>query len=85
MTHKKRVSKVSRVVVMNKAPSAQEGAQEQPLTTRERLAYSMFNGADYLIKNIIGKYMFFFYTTTFAVNPLWLAIFQPALKILDVV
>ena len=44
---------------MNKAPSAQEGAQEQPLTTRERLAYSMFNGADYLIKNIIGKYMFF--------------------------
>ena len=45
----------------------------------------MFNGADYLIKNIIGKYMFFFYTTTLAVNPLWLAFFQPALKILDVI
>ena len=55
------------------------------LTTLERFAYSTFNGADYLIKNIIGKYMFFFYTTTLAVNPLWLAIFQPALKILDVI
>ena len=58
---------------------------EAPLTTRERLAYSLFNGADYLIKNIIGKYMFFFYTTTFAINPLWLALWQPVLKILDVV
>ena len=58
---------------------------EAPLSTRERLAYSLFNGADYLIKNIIGKYMFFFYTTTFAVNPLWLALWQPVLKILDVV
>jgi hypothetical protein len=43
-----------------------------PLCTRERLLYSTFNGADYLIKSIIGKYMFFFYTTTFAINPLWL-------------
>lgn len=59
--------------------------QTDPLSLHERLAYSFFNGADYLIKNIIGKYMFFFYTTTFAINPLWLAIFQPALKILDVV
>jgi len=55
-----------------------------PLSTRERLLYSTFNGADYLIKSIIGKYMFFFYTTTFAVNPLWLAFWQPALKLLDV-
>jgi hypothetical protein len=30
-----------------------------PLCTRERLLYSTFNGADYLIKSIIGKYMFF--------------------------
>ena len=52
---------------------------------RERLAYSTFNGADYLIKNVIGKYMFFFYTTTFALNPLWLAFWQPFMKILDVV
>ncbi len=58
---------------------------EAPLSTRERFAYSLFNGADYLIKNIIGKYMFFFYTTTFAINPLWLALWQPVLKILDVV
>ena len=62
-----------------------EKTTEAPLTLRERFAYSMFNGADYLIKNIIGKYMFFFYTTTLAVNPLWLAFFQPALKILDVI
>ena len=55
------------------------------ITTRERVLYSLFNGADYLIKNIIGKYMFFFYTTTFAINPLWLAVWQPALEILDVV
>ena len=47
--------------------------------------YSTFNGADYLIKSIVGKYLFFFYTTTFAVNPLWLAFWQPALKILDIV
>jgi len=57
----------------------------EPISTRERVLYSAFNGADYLIKNLIGKYMFFFYTTTFAVNPLWLAFWQPALKILDVV
>ncbi len=56
-----------------------------PLSTRERFLYSTFNGADYLIKSIIGKYMFLFYTTTFAINPLWLAFWQPALKILDVV
>ena len=30
---------------------------EPPLSVRERLAYSFFNGADYLLKNIIGKYM----------------------------
>ncbi len=60
-------------------------ATETPLTVGERVRYSLFNGADYLLKNIIGKYMFFFYTTTFAVNPLWLALWQPALKILDVV
>lgn len=59
--------------------------EEVPLSFRERVAYSLFNGADYLIKNVIGKYMFFFYTTTFAVNPLWLALWQPILKILDVV
>ncbi len=67
-----------------KGPSAKKLAEEQ-LTVRERVAYSLFNGADYLIKNIIGKYMFFFYTTTFAINPLWIAIGQPLVKILDVV
>jgi GPH family glycoside/pentoside/hexuronide:cation symporter len=55
------------------------------LTTRERLAYSAFNGADLLIKNIIGKYMFFFYTTSLGVPPLWIAIGQPLVKLLDVV
>ena len=55
------------------------------MSLKERLAYSTFNGADYLIKNVIGKYMFFFYTTTFALNPLWLAFWQPFMKILDVV
>jgi len=55
------------------------------MTIKERVAYSAFNGADYLVKNVIGKYMFFFYTTTFAVNPLWLAFWQPFMKILDVV
>jgi GPH family glycoside/pentoside/hexuronide:cation symporter len=60
-------------------------ATDKSLTTRERVLYSAFNGADYLIKNIIGKYMFFFYTTTFAINPLWLAFWQPALKIFDVI
>ena len=57
---------------------------EVPITVRERVFYSVFNGADYLIKNIIGKYMFFFYTTTFAINPLWIAIGQPLVKLLDV-
>ena len=71
---------------MNEArlPAAAEQA-EAPLTTRERICYSVFNGADYLIKNIIGKYMFFFYTTTFAIPPLWIAIGQPLVKLLDVV
>ena len=54
------------------------------LTTRERISYSVFNGADLLIKNLIGKYLFFFYTTTLGVNPLWIAIGQPLVKILDV-
>jgi GPH family glycoside/pentoside/hexuronide:cation symporter len=63
----------------------EDPSAETPLSVRERLAYSFFNGADYLLKNIIGKYMFFFYTTTFAINPLWLAFGQPLLKILDVV
>lgn len=62
-----------------------ESPDDDVITTKERLLYSLFNGADYLIKNIVGKYMFFFYTTTFAINPLWLAFWQPALKILDVV
>ncbi len=55
------------------------------ISTSERLAYSVFNGADYLIKNVIGKYMFFFYTTTLAIPPLWIAIGQPLVKLLDVV
>ena len=59
-------------------------ATEQPLTVTERVCYSLFNGADYLLKNIIGKYMFFFYTTSFAINPLWIAIGQPLVKLLDV-
>ena len=54
------------------------------LSTRERIAYSVFNGADLLIKNLIGKYLFFFYTTTLGVNPLWIAVGQPLVKILDV-
>lgn len=58
---------------------------EQPLTTSERICYSVFNGADYLIKNVIGKYMFFFYTTSLAIPPLWIAIGQPLVKLLDVV
>ena len=58
---------------------------EQPLSTSERFCYSVFNGADYLIKNIIGKYMFLFYTTTFAIPPIWIAFGQPLVKILDVV
>lgn len=70
---------------MTEEKSELEPSAEIPLSTRERLAYSFFNGADYLLKNIIGKYMFFFYTTTFAINPLWLAFGQPLLKILDVV
>ncbi|MEM7001824.1 MAG: MFS transporter [Pseudomonadota bacterium] len=63
----------------------QVAGADQSLSVRERVAYSLFNGADYLLKNIIGKYMFFFYTTTFAINPLWLALWQPILKIMDVV
>ena len=35
-----------------------KAVEDEPLTTRERVCYSVFNGADYLIKNIIGKYMF---------------------------
>ncbi len=58
---------------------------DAPLTTRERVCYSVFNGADYLIKNVIGKYMFYFYTTTLAIPPLWIAIGQPLVKLLDVV
>ena len=50
----------------------------------ERVRYSVFNGADYLIKNMIGKYMFFFYTTTLGVPPIWIAIGQPLIKLLDV-
>jgi hypothetical protein len=50
------------------------------LSTRERIAYSVFNGADLLIKNLIGKYLFFFYTTTLGVNPLWIAVGQPLVK-----
>jgi GPH family glycoside/pentoside/hexuronide:cation symporter len=68
-----------------KSLTEEKQVSEHPITVRERLAYSLFNGADYLIKNVIGKYMFFFYTTTFAINPLWLALWQPLLKILDVV
>ncbi|MEM7079295.1 MAG: MFS transporter [Pseudomonadota bacterium] len=64
-------------------PHAQADA-EQPLSVSERVCYSLFNGADYLIKSIIGKYMFFFYTTTFAIPPLWIAIGQPLVKLLDV-
>jgi GPH family glycoside/pentoside/hexuronide:cation symporter len=59
--------------------------EEQPLSTSERICYSVFNGADYLIKNIIGKYMFLFYTTTFAIPPIWIAFGQPLVKLLDVV
>ncbi len=62
-----------------------KAAENEPLTTRERVCYSMFNGADYLIKNIIGKYMFFFYTTTLAIPPIWIAFGQPLVKLLDVV
>ena len=51
----------------------------------ERVRYCLFNGADYLIKNIIGKYMFVFYTTTLGVPPIWIAIGQPVIKLLDVV
>ncbi len=58
--------------------------QGRILSTRERIFYSVFNGADLLIKNLIGKYLFFFYTTTLGVNPLWIAIGQPLVKILDV-
>ena len=70
---------------MAEVSTEEDPSAETPLSVRERLAYSFFNGADYLLKNIIGKYMFFFYTTTFAINPLWLAFGQPLLKILDVV
>ena len=64
---------------------AEPHSAQVALTNRERFCYSVFNGADYLIKNIIGKYMFFFYTTTLAINPLWIAIGQPLIKLLDVV
>lgn len=61
-----------------------DGDAEQPLGTRERICYSVFNGADLLIKNIIGKYLFFFYTTTLAIPPIWIAVGQPLVKLLDV-
>ncbi len=65
-------------------PLGVDSAPERVITTRERIAYSVFNGADLLIKNLIGKYLFFFYTTTLGVNPMWIAIGQPLVKILDV-
>ena len=58
---------------------------QKEMTFWERVRYCVFNGADYLIKNIIGKYMFVFYTTTLGVPPVWIAIGQPVIKLLDVV
>ena len=69
---------------MAEAASSARRSGERRLTFGEKVRYSLFNGADYLLKNIIGKYMFFFYTTTFAIPPLWIAIGQPLVKLLDV-
>ena len=64
----------------------EQAEQKTPeVGVREKIAYSLFNGADYLVKNVIGKYMFFFYTTSLAIPPLWIAIGQPLVKLLDVI
>ena len=73
---------------VQRARDTNESGRVQPqrqMTFWERVRYCVFNGADYLIKNIIGKYMFVFYTTTLGVPPIWIAIGQPVIKLLDVV
>ncbi len=69
---------------MSTPPAASAPATNRTLSARERIAYSVFNAADLLIKNLIGKYLFFFYTTTLGVPPAWIAVGQPLVKLLDV-